>query len=72
MGTENCYSVLKAMQEYLTPRMELKLKSMAAEYRRKRRRQRRENGGREEFDCKYLVWRPVVKAPTGFHTRPRS
>ena len=29
MGTENCYSVLQAMQEYLTPRMELKLGTMA-------------------------------------------
>ena len=30
MGTENCYSVLRAMQEYLTPRIELKLSTMAA------------------------------------------
>ena len=30
MGTENCYSVLKAMQDYLTPRIELKLGTMAS------------------------------------------
>lgn len=30
MGTENCYSVLRAMQEYLTPRIEFKLDTMAA------------------------------------------
>jgi uncharacterized FAD-dependent dehydrogenase len=30
MGTENCYSVLKAMQDYLEPRIELKLGTMAA------------------------------------------
>ena len=29
MGTENCYSVLKAMQDYLSPRIELKLGTMA-------------------------------------------
>ena len=30
MGTENCYSVLKAMQDYLTPRLELKMSTMAS------------------------------------------
>ena len=30
MGTENCYSVLRAMQDYLAPRIELKLGTMAA------------------------------------------
>lgn len=30
MGTENCYSVLKAMQDYLLPRIELKLGAMAS------------------------------------------
>jgi len=30
MGTENCYAVLKAMQEYLAPRIELKLGTMAS------------------------------------------
>src|SRR4030042_4988104 len=30
MGTENCYSVLKSMQDYLSPKIELKLGSMAA------------------------------------------
>jgi hypothetical protein len=29
MGTENCYSVLKAMQEHLTPLIELKMSTMA-------------------------------------------
>jgi uncharacterized FAD-dependent dehydrogenase len=29
MGTENCYEVLKAMQDYLFPRLELKLNVMA-------------------------------------------
>ena len=59
MGTENCYSVLKAMQEYLTPRMELKLKSMAAEIIVENgvvKGVKTEDG--EEFDCKYLVLAP--------------
>ena len=31
MGTENCYSVLKTMQDYLVPRMEFNLGVMASE-----------------------------------------
>jgi uncharacterized FAD-dependent dehydrogenase len=59
MGTENCYEVLKAMQDYLTPKMELKLCSMAAKIIAEKgvvKGVRTEDG--EEYGCKYLVLAP--------------
>ena len=59
MGTENCYSVLKAMKDYLSPRLDFKLCAQAA-------RVMVENGGvkgvetgdGEQLFCKYLVLAP--------------
>ena len=59
MGTENCYEVLKAMQDYLHPRLELKLDVMAAKVLA-------DEGGvkgveteaGEKFFCRYLVLAP--------------
>jgi uncharacterized FAD-dependent dehydrogenase len=59
MGTENCYSVLKAMEDYLAPKMELKLCSMAAEIIADKgvvKGVRTEDG--EEYRCKYLILAP--------------
>jgi uncharacterized FAD-dependent dehydrogenase len=59
MGTENCYQVLKAMQDYLLPRLEFKLGVMASEVL--------VDGGKvkgvvtedgEKYLCKYLVLAP--------------
>jgi uncharacterized FAD-dependent dehydrogenase len=59
MGTENCFEVLKAMQDYLYPRLELKLGVMATQVLV-------ENGGvkgvaaddGEKYLCRYLVLAP--------------
>jgi hypothetical protein len=59
MGTENCYSVLKSMQDYLAPKMELKLGSMAAEIVADKgviKGVKTEDG--DEYHCKYLVLAP--------------
>jgi uncharacterized FAD-dependent dehydrogenase len=59
MGTENCYSVLKAMQDYLAPKLEMKLSSMAMEIvvaDGAVKGVKTENG--EEYACQYLVLAP--------------
>jgi uncharacterized protein len=59
MGTENCYSVLKTMEDYLAPKIELKLSSMASEIITDKgvvKGVRTEDG--EEYHCKYLVLAP--------------
>jgi uncharacterized FAD-dependent dehydrogenase len=59
MGTENCYSVLKAMRDYLTPKLELKLDSMAVEIMVDEgavKGVKTEDG--EEYSCQYLVLAP--------------
>jgi uncharacterized protein len=59
MGTENCYSVLKAMEDYLSPKIELKLSIMASEIIADKgvvKGVRTEDG--EEYRCKYLVLAP--------------
>jgi uncharacterized FAD-dependent dehydrogenase len=59
MGTENCYSVLKAMQDYLSPRIELKLNVMVSSVL--------VNNGvvegietdeGERYSCRYLILAP--------------
>jgi uncharacterized FAD-dependent dehydrogenase len=59
MGTENCCSVLKAMQDYLAPKMELKLGCMADEIIVEKgvvRGVKTEDGA--EYGCRYLVLAP--------------
>ncbi len=59
MGTENCYEVLKAMQDYLHPRLELKLGVMAAKVlldNREVKGVETEDG--EKFLCRYLILAP--------------
>ncbi len=59
MGTENGYEVLKAMQDYLASRVELKLRSMASEIIVEKGIVKgvcTEDG--EEHRCKYLVLAP--------------
>jgi uncharacterized FAD-dependent dehydrogenase len=59
MGTENCYQVLKAMQDYLHPRLELKLGVMAAKVLADNGEVRgvaTEDG--EEYFCSYLILAP--------------
>ncbi len=59
MGTENCYSVLKSMQDYLSPKLELKLSSMASEIivdQGAVKGVKTEDG--EEYSCRYLVLAP--------------
>jgi uncharacterized protein len=59
MGTENGYEVLKAMQDYLSPKVELKLRCMASEIIVEKgvvKGVRTEAG--EEYHCKYLVLAP--------------
>ncbi len=59
LGTENCYSVLKTMQEYLMPRLELKMGTMASAVLT-------DNGevkgiktdDGEKFYCRYLILAP--------------
>jgi uncharacterized FAD-dependent dehydrogenase len=59
MGTENCYSVLKAMQDYLAEKLEMKLSSMATEIMVDRGTVRGvKTGDGEEYACKYLVLAP--------------
>ena len=59
MGTENCYSVLKAMQDYLVPQLDFKLDAMVSEVL--------VDGGEvrgvvtddgDRFDCRYLILAP--------------
>jgi uncharacterized FAD-dependent dehydrogenase len=59
MGTENCYSVLRAMQEYLSPKIELKLGSMASKIIVNKgvvKGIRMDDG--EEYRTKYLILAP--------------
>ncbi len=59
MGTENCYSVLKSMQDFLAPQLELKLSSMVSQiivYGGAVKGIKTEDGG--EYACKYLVLAP--------------
>jgi len=59
MGTENCYQVLKAMQDYLFPRVEVKLGAMASEVLvdgGKVKGVATEDG--EKYLCKYLILAP--------------
>lgn len=59
MGTENCYSVLKAMQDYLAPKLEFKLDAMASTVlvdNGKVRGVETEDG--DTFLCHYLILAP--------------
>jgi len=59
MGTENCYEVLKAMQDYLYPRLELKLGVMATKVLADNGEVKgvaTEEG--ERFLCRYLILAP--------------
>jgi uncharacterized FAD-dependent dehydrogenase len=59
LGTENCYSILKAMKEYLVPRLEFKLGVMASAVLvddGKVRGVETEDGDR--FNCRYLILAP--------------
>ncbi len=59
LGTENCYSVLKSMQEYLVPRLEFKLNSMAATVLVDDGEVRGiETEAGERFLCRYLILAP--------------
>jgi uncharacterized FAD-dependent dehydrogenase len=59
MGTEKCYAVLKAMQDYLCPRLELNLGTMAAKVLVENGAVRGvETGDGERFLCRYLVLAP--------------
>jgi uncharacterized protein len=59
MGTENCYEVLKAMQDYLYPRLELKLGVMAARVLADNGEVRGvETEDGEKFLCRYLILAP--------------
>jgi uncharacterized FAD-dependent dehydrogenase len=59
MGTEKCYAVLKAMQDYLYPRLELNLGTMAAKVLVENGAVRGvETGDGERFLCRYLVLAP--------------
>jgi uncharacterized FAD-dependent dehydrogenase len=59
LGTENCYSVLKTMREYLVPRLEFKLDSMASTLLVDNGEVRgvvTEDGDR--YNCRYLILAP--------------
>jgi uncharacterized FAD-dependent dehydrogenase len=59
MGTENCHAVLKTMQDYLAPKLELKLSSMASEIIAENSAVKgvvTDDGS--EYSCKYLVLAP--------------
>jgi uncharacterized FAD-dependent dehydrogenase len=59
LGTERCRSVLKAMRDYLTPRLEFKLETMASTVvvdNGQVRGIETETG--ERFDCRYLILAP--------------
>jgi uncharacterized FAD-dependent dehydrogenase len=59
LGTENCYSVLKSMQEYLIPRLEFKLGSMASTVLVDDGEVRGiETGDGERLLCRYLILAP--------------
>jgi len=59
MGTENCFQVLKAMQDYLYPRLELKLGVMASRVLTDGGEVRGvETEGGEKYLCRYLVLAP--------------
>jgi uncharacterized FAD-dependent dehydrogenase len=59
MGTENCCAVLKAMQEYLMPRIELKLGVMASRtIVEKGKVKGIETDTGEKYYCRYLVLAP--------------
>jgi uncharacterized FAD-dependent dehydrogenase len=59
MGTENCYAVLKAMQDYLYPRLTLRLGTMAARVLVGGGEVRGVvTEGGEKFLCRYLVLAP--------------
>ena len=59
LGTEHCYSVLKAMRDYLSPHLDFKLEAMASRLivdDAQIKGVETENG--ERFDCQYLVLAP--------------
>jgi uncharacterized FAD-dependent dehydrogenase len=59
MGTENCYSVLKAMQDYLLPRLDIKLDAMVSELLVENGSVTGvETGDGERFSCRYLILAP--------------
>jgi uncharacterized FAD-dependent dehydrogenase len=59
LGTENCYSVLKSMQEYLVPQLEFKLDSMASAVLVDDGEVRGiETEAGERFLCRYLILAP--------------
>jgi uncharacterized FAD-dependent dehydrogenase len=59
MGTENCYAVLKSMQDYLQPRLEYKLGVTAVKLLAEKGRVKGiEIGDGERLLCKYLVLAP--------------
>ncbi len=59
LGTENCYSVLKSMQEYLIPRLEFKLGAMASAVLVDNGKVRGiETEAGESFLCRYLILAP--------------
>jgi uncharacterized FAD-dependent dehydrogenase len=59
LGTERCRSVLKAMRDYLTPRLEFKLETMASTVMVDNSQVRGiETETGERFDCRYLILAP--------------
>jgi uncharacterized FAD-dependent dehydrogenase len=59
LGTENCRSILKAMWDYLSPKIEFRLETMASQIiveEGKVKGIRTEAG--EDFDCHYLILAP--------------
>jgi hypothetical protein len=59
MGTENCFQVLKAMQDYLHPRLELKLGVMAARVLTEAGEVRGvETEDGKKYLCRYLILAP--------------
>jgi uncharacterized FAD-dependent dehydrogenase len=68
MGTENCYQVLKAMQDFLHPRLEIMLGVMAAQVLAEDGEVRgvvTENG--EEYYCRYLILAPGREGADWLH-----
>ncbi|GAI52261.1 unnamed protein product, partial [marine sediment metagenome] len=59
LGTEHCCSVLKAMRDYLIPRLEFKLEAMASTLIVDNGQVKGvETEAGERFDCRYLVLAP--------------
>ena len=59
LGTENCYAVLKSMQDYLMPRLEFRLGTMASSVLVDNGRVRGiETEDGERFFCRYLILAP--------------